>query len=88
MSWAAAATLYSMLTGFAPRRFSRDRDVWRTVLQDPPVPIRQRVASIPRRLAEVIDEALGRSRRAPVSLDPSVAERTAGGALSSMGQLV
>ncbi|MBM4049282.1 MAG: serine/threonine protein kinase, partial [Planctomycetes bacterium] len=56
--WAMAATLYYMLTGTVPRDFPKGRDPWQVVLQSKPVPIRQRDASIPRRLAEVIDQAL------------------------------
>jgi len=56
--WAMAASLYSMLTGCVPRDFSADRDVWQTVLQTAPVPIRKRNRAIPARLAQVIDHAL------------------------------
>ena len=56
--WAAAASLYNMLTAEVPREFSSTMDVWQTVLQTDPIPIRQRDASIPKRLAEVIDHAL------------------------------
>jgi eukaryotic-like serine/threonine-protein kinase len=56
--WAAAACLYHMLTGATPRNFSGKKDVWQTVLETAPVPIRQRDPSIPKRLAEMIDSAL------------------------------
>jgi len=56
--WAIAACLYNMLTGFAPRHFPPDKDPWLTVVQDPAIPIRQRNAFIPKRLADVIDYAL------------------------------
>lgn len=56
--WAMAASLYCMLTGFYPRDFSRGADPWKAVLQNDPIPIRHRDASIPHRLAEVIDTAL------------------------------
>ncbi|MBI4318753.1 MAG: protein kinase [Chloroflexi bacterium] len=56
--WAMAASLYFMLTCKYPREFSRGKDPWAVVLGTPPVPIRQRVASIPAKLAEVIDQAL------------------------------
>lgn len=55
--WATAATLYAMLTGTYPREFNRG-DPYLVVLQTNAVPIRQRNASIPKRLAEVIDLAL------------------------------
>ena len=56
--WAAAASLYFMLTGHVPRDFRRGKDPWQTVLQASAVPIRQRLPSVPRKLAAVIDEAL------------------------------
>ncbi|MDO0930243.1 hypothetical protein QQY66_00360 [Streptomyces sp. DG2A-72] len=56
--WATAATLYAMLTGTTPRDFAPSADPILVVLQKRPVPIRQRNPSLPRRLAEVIDEAL------------------------------
>jgi hypothetical protein len=56
--WAAAASLYYLLTGAVPRDFVRGRDPWQTVLQSDAVPIRKRSATIPPRLAEVIDLAL------------------------------
>lgn len=56
--WAVAATLYCLLTNHTPRDFKRNRDKWKTVLQDLPVPIRKRDQRIPRKLAEVIDQAL------------------------------
>jgi pSer/pThr/pTyr-binding forkhead associated (FHA) protein len=55
--WAAAASLYNMLTGTYPRDFS-GKDPFVTVLQTDPVPIRQRDSSIPKLLAELIDLAL------------------------------
>jgi serine/threonine-protein kinase len=56
--WAIAASLYFMLTGAVPRDFQRGKDPWQAVLQTDPVPIRKRRASIPQKLAEVIDQAL------------------------------
>jgi serine/threonine-protein kinase len=56
--WAMAASLYAMLTRFAPRDFPKGRDPWQVALDTKPVPIRQRKPSIPRKLAGVIDEAL------------------------------
>ena len=49
---------YYMLTGYPPRDFGQDRDPWQTVLETQPVPIRQRNAAVPTRLADLIDEAL------------------------------
>jgi hypothetical protein len=56
--WAAAASLYFLLTGKFPRDFPKGRDPWQIVLQTDPVPIQQRNPHIPTRLAEVIDQAL------------------------------
>ena len=56
--WAAAACLYNMLTGAFPRNFPAGRDPWLVVLQDPVVPIEQRLPSVPPGLAKVINQAL------------------------------
>jgi serine/threonine-protein kinase len=56
--WSMAASLYFMLTGFVPRDFQPGKDPWQTVLQTNAVPIRQRKAAIPQKLAEFIDQAL------------------------------
>jgi serine/threonine-protein kinase len=56
--WALAASLYFMLTGQFVRDFLAGKDPWQLVLQNAPVPIRQRAPSIPAKLAEVIDLAL------------------------------
>ena len=56
--WAAAATLYYLLTGHTPRDFLQGSDPWRTVWFNDPVPILERLVSIPTSLAQVIDEAL------------------------------
>ena len=56
--WAMAATYYIILTGHYPRHFPPGEDPFRVVLETQPVPIRERNASIPPALAEVIDKAL------------------------------
>ncbi len=56
--WAAAATLYNMLTGAFPRTFQPGHDVWQTILCNSAVPILERNPSIPKSLAKVIDHAL------------------------------
>ena len=56
--WAAAASLYYMLTGQYPRDFNTSADPWQTVLMTNAVPILQRGRPLPKRLARVIDEAL------------------------------
>jgi hypothetical protein len=69
--WAAAASLYWMLTGSPPRDFPPHADPIAVVLRNPAVPIRQRDPAVPRRLAEVIDAALVDEPRIAVT---SVAE--------------
>ncbi|MEH2035126.1 protein kinase domain-containing protein [Nostoc sp.] len=54
--WAVAACLYNMLTGCFPRNFTGDPFL--AVLQNNPIPIRQRDATIMQPLAQVIDLAL------------------------------
>jgi eukaryotic-like serine/threonine-protein kinase len=56
--WAAAATLYIMLTGKGPRLFDKKYDVWENVLRTPATPIRHYEPALPPRLADVIDTAL------------------------------
>jgi serine/threonine protein kinase len=57
--WAAAASLYYMLTGYTPRDFpTGGGDRWYRVWRTDPVPILERGVPVPSRLAEVIDEAL------------------------------
>jgi serine/threonine-protein kinase len=63
--WAAAASLYFLLTGRFPRDFPPGEDPVQVVLRTSRQPIRQRNASIPPRLAEVIDEALVDEPRIP-----------------------
>jgi len=56
--WAAAATLYFLLTGQSPRNFAKKLDIWDELLRQSAVPIRERDKAIPPKLAEVIDAAL------------------------------
>lgn len=60
--WALAATLYAMLSGRAPRDFRPDTDPWLVILETDPIPLCQRNAAVPERLAAIIDQAL---REAP-----------------------
>lgn len=56
--WSAAATLYYMLTGKAPRSFnSNTREVMHT-FSHPPIPIREYNPFVPENLAQLIDFAL------------------------------
>jgi eukaryotic-like serine/threonine-protein kinase len=56
--WAAAACLYMMLTGEAPRRFGGGESPLRVILQETAVPILERDPTLPPALAAVIDRAL------------------------------
>ncbi|WP_217510231.1 protein kinase domain-containing protein [Streptomyces vilmorinianum] len=56
--WAAAACLYWMLTGATPRDFPAHKDPVAIALREPVVRIGDRGASIPPRLADVVDAAL------------------------------
>lgn len=56
--WAAAATLYFLLTGQPPRDFSGYEDPFDAVLKTNPIPIRQRDYKIPTDIATVLDRAL------------------------------
>jgi serine/threonine protein kinase len=56
--WSIGATFYHALTGRLPHDFPPGKDPAKVVLQDAVVPIRQREASIPKPVAEVIDRSL------------------------------
>jgi hypothetical protein len=56
--WSMGATLYNMLTSHIPRDFPRGRDPVQIILQESVVPVRQRDANVPRKVAEVIDRCL------------------------------
>jgi len=55
--WAAAATLYYMLTGYFPKDFS-EGDALHCAISTSAVPILKRNSRVPKRLAAVIDQAL------------------------------
>ncbi|WP_338693453.1 FHA domain-containing serine/threonine-protein kinase [Streptomyces sp. Q6] len=57
--WAAAACLYWMLTRATPRHFPRDVDPVLAVLREPVVPIAKHDATLPPRLAALLDDILG-----------------------------
>ena len=59
--WSTGATFYHMLTGQFPRQFIRGQDPLNAILQGVVIPIRQRDASLPKPLAEVIDRSLHNS---------------------------
>lgn len=63
--WSMGATFYNALTGRFPLEFAPQRDPITVILQDEPIPLRQREPSIPAAIASVIDRALatGMSKR-------------------------
>ena len=56
--WAAAASLYKLLTGEYPRYFPHDCDPWQVVMSEKPRPLRDLLPEAPKHLAEALDEAL------------------------------
>ena len=56
--WSLGATFYCMLTGQIPRDFPRGVDPMEVVLGGKVIPIRERDAGVPRKLAAVIDRSL------------------------------
>lgn len=59
--WAAAATLYWMLTMRTPREF--DRDPFKTIQETSPIPLQARMPSMPDSLAKLLDSALDDSSK-------------------------
>jgi serine/threonine protein kinase len=59
--WSFAASLYQLLTGKFPYRFDPKRDPIDIILNENPVPIRDRMAGLEKNLAAVIDKALVRN---------------------------
>ena len=58
--WSFAATLYYLLTGKFPYRFDHKRDPIDIILNENPVPIRERLPDLAKSLAQVIDKCLFR----------------------------
>lgn len=56
--WSTAASLYWMLTECTPRDFPKGREPVLVVLQDDPVPIRERNPQVPAEVAAAVDAAL------------------------------
>jgi len=56
--WAAAASYYYMLTGYAPKNFAGKKDVFQVALSEDHIPVQIRNPHIPKKLAEVVDSAL------------------------------
>jgi serine/threonine protein kinase len=57
------ATMYFLLTGAFPFEFSEKRDPMDVILNDDVVPIRKRVAAIPKPLAAAIDRAVTKKHK-------------------------
>jgi serine/threonine-protein kinase len=56
--WSMAASTYFMLTGMFVYNFSPRRNPLDVILNEAPVPIRKRSASVPKKIADVLDHAL------------------------------
>ena len=56
--WAAAASLYKLLTGEYPRDFPQDTDPWQIVMNEKPRPLLDLLPDAPPHLAEALDLAL------------------------------
>lgn len=61
--WSMAATFYNMLTGTVPYEFSKGRDPIDVILNEDPVPIRERDKTVPSKLGAVLDRALAKKAR-------------------------
>lgn len=72
--WSMAASLYWMLTVQTPRRVVPGNDPILTVLNESAVPIRDRAPGIPKRLADVIDNALVEDRPSDISTASAFAD--------------
>ncbi|MCF7674312.1 MAG: hypothetical protein K9N23_16810 [Akkermansiaceae bacterium] len=59
--WSFAATLYHLLTGKFPYRFDPKRDPIDIILNEAPVPIRDRMPGLTMKIADVIDKSLVRN---------------------------
>jgi len=59
--WSFAATLYHLLTGKFPYRFDPKRDPIDIILNENPVPIRDRLPGLAKEIATTIDKALVRN---------------------------
>ncbi len=57
------ATMYFLLTGAFPFEFTAKRDPMDVILNDDVVPIRNRVATIPKPFAIVIDQAVTKKHK-------------------------
>jgi serine/threonine protein kinase len=62
--WSFAASLYQLLTGKFPYRFDPKRDPIDIILNENPVPLRERMPGLEKNLAATIDQALVRNPKA------------------------
>ncbi|HEY4308481.1 MAG TPA: protein kinase [Pirellulales bacterium] len=56
--WSMAATFYNLITGHYPLDFPATSDPMRIILNDEPIPIRERDSTIPAQIAVALDRAL------------------------------
>jgi serine/threonine-protein kinase len=59
--YAIGATLYFMVTGQSVYNFSRKKDPFLMIIKDKPVPVLDRNKNIPKKFAEVIDNAISKN---------------------------
>jgi len=59
--WSFAASLYQLLTGKFPYRFDPKRDPIDIILNENPVPIRERMPALQKEIATFIDQSLVRN---------------------------
>jgi len=81
--------MYYLLTGAVPFDFPAKRDPIDVVLNEPVVPVRARVATIPKPLAAVIDQAVKRNaERFPEDFRFPLSKTEAAEAMLSRSQVV
>lgn len=74
--WSFAASLYNLLTGKFPYRFPGHRDPIDVILNDAPVPLRERMPGLNRKIVAALDKSLHR--------DPKKRFQDAGGLLGAL----
>jgi eukaryotic-like serine/threonine-protein kinase len=76
--WAVTACLYWMLTGETPHDFPPGAEPVAIVLRESPVPVRERLDTVPARLAETIDQALAEPPASATELAETLRRALAG----------